>query len=69
MFPRGKVLGGTSSINTMLYVRGNKNDYDNWANLGNEGWDYDTVLKYFKKSENYKAPIDSDNGKPVNGSD
>ena len=49
----------------MLYIRGNKNDYDNWANLGNEGWDYETVLKYFKKSENYKAPIDSDNGKPM----
>ena len=52
----------------MLYVRGNKNDYDNWAYLGNIGWDYHTVLKYFKKSENYKAPIDSYNGKPVNKS-
>ncbi|WP_301928798.1 GMC family oxidoreductase [Ferruginibacter sp.] len=50
--PRGKVLGGCSSTNAMAYVRGNKADYNDWAALGNEGWSYDDVLPYFKKSEN-----------------
>ena len=49
--PRGKVLGGTSSTNAMAYVRGNKEDYNDWAEAGNEGWSYDEVLPYFKKSE------------------
>ncbi len=49
--PRSKTLGGSSSTNAMLYVRGNKWDYDNWAGLGNEGWSYDEILPYLKKSE------------------
>jgi len=49
--PRGKTLGGCSSTNAMVYVRGNRADYDGWADLGNEGWDYDSVLPYFIRSE------------------
>lgn len=50
-WPRGKVLGGTSSLNGLLYVRGQHEDYDRWAELGNRGWSYAEVLPYFKKSE------------------
>ena len=50
--PRGKVLGGTSSINGMIYMRGHAADSDQWRQLGNEGWDYDSVLPYFRKAEN-----------------
>lgn len=49
--PRGKVLGGSSSINAMAYIRGHRNDYGEWAALGNAGWSFDEVLPYFKRSE------------------
>ena len=49
--PRGKTLGGSSSINAMLYVRGHKSDYDDWVALGNTGWSFDEVLPYFKKQK------------------
>ena len=52
-WPRGRVLGGSSSINGMLYVRGHAADFDGWAQMGCRGWSYDEVLPYFRKSENY----------------
>ena len=56
--PRGKTLGGSSSINGMLYVRGNPLDYNTWSQFGNRGWSYDSVLPYFKKSENFEGKGD-----------
>ncbi|CUH66175.1 Alcohol dehydrogenase [acceptor] [Thalassovita gelatinovora] len=53
IYPRGKVLGGCSSINGMLYLRGQAADYDGWRQMGNTGWGWDDVLPYFKKSEDY----------------
>lgn len=59
-YPRGKVVGGSSSINWMAYVRGNKEDFNYWSELGNEGWSYNNVLKYFKKTErNHIQGLDS----------
>src|SRR5258708_10724279 len=62
-WPRGKVLGGTSSINGMLYVRGNRADYDGWAQMGCRGWSYSDVLPHFKKSEHYVSGSSEYRGK------
>lgn len=60
--PRGKVLGGSSSTNLMIYIRGNSLDYDHWQSLGNPGWSYQDVLPYFKKSENQQRGADAYHG-------
>ncbi|CAN5478062.1 GMC family oxidoreductase N-terminal domain-containing protein [soil metagenome] len=57
--PRGKVLGGSSAINGMVYMRGHPHDYDDWAAAGNEGWAFEDVLPYFLKSENNEVWRDS----------
>jgi len=66
--PRGKVLGGSSSINAMMYIRGAHWDYDDWAAQGNEGWSYQDVLPYFKKAENNETIHDEYHGQggPLN---
>ena len=53
-YPRGKTLGGSSSINGLLYIRGQSNDYNYWRQLGNVGWSWEDVLPYFKKSEDFE---------------
>ena len=58
--PRGKVLGGTSSINGMVYMRGNPADYDLWRQRGCTGWDWDSVLPYFRKAEDQERGADAD---------
>ena len=60
--PRGKGLGGSSAINAMLYIRGHAGDYDEWASLGCEGWDWQSVLPYFRKAENNERGADDVHG-------
>jgi choline dehydrogenase len=69
--PRGKVMGGSSSVNGMLYIRGHQQDYNDWSQLGNEGWSYDQVLPYFKKSEHNERLDDEFHGQdgPLNIAD
>lgn len=61
-WPRGKVLGGSSSINGLLYVRGQREDYDHWRQLGNAGWSADDVLAYFKRAERQERGADDHHG-------
>ncbi|MBL4750021.1 MAG: choline dehydrogenase [Amylibacter sp.] len=61
-WPRGKVLGGSSSLNGLLYVRGQSQDYDRWRQMGNEGWGWDDVLPLFKRSENNERGSDEFHG-------
>ena len=61
--PRGKVLGGSSSINGLIYIRGQKQDFDLWRQLGNAGWSYDDVLPYFRKSEDQEHGENEFHGK------
>jgi choline dehydrogenase len=58
-YPRGRVLGGSSSINGMIYVRGQPEDFDHWAQQGNRGWSWDDVLPYFRKAENWAGTADA----------
>ena len=62
-FPRGRVLGGSSSINGLIYVRGQPEDFDHWGQLGNRGWSWDDVEPIFKKAENWEGKADAVHGK------
>ena len=70
-WPRGWVLGGSSSINGLIYIRGQRQDFDLWRQMGNTGWSYDDVLPYFKKSEDQEHGADEYHGKggPLSVSD
>ncbi len=61
--PRGKMLGGSSSINGMVYIRGQAQDYDHWAQLGNRGWSWQDILPVFKRMENYDGGLDELRGR------
>ena len=67
-WPRGRVLGGSSSINGLLYVRGQRQDFDHWRQLGNTGWGWDDVMPYFKRAENWEGEAGDVRGKagPLN---
>jgi choline dehydrogenase len=62
LYPRGRVLGGSSSINGMIYVRGQPEDFDHWGQLGNRGWGWDDVLPYFKRAESWEDGEDDFHG-------
>ena len=70
-WPRGRTLGGSSSINYMIYIRGHPADYDHWAQLGNKGWSYEDVLPVFRKSEHNERLEDRFHGRggPLNVAD
>jgi len=62
VWPRGRVLGGSSSINGLVYMRGQKEDYDLWRQMGNPGWSYEDVLPYFRRSEDQERGEDEFHG-------
>ena len=70
-WPRGLVLGGSSAINGLVYIRGQKEDFDHWRQLGNPGWSYDDVLPYFKRAEDQERGADAFHGAggPLNVAD
>ncbi len=70
-YPQGRTLGGSTSINAMIYIRGHRLDYDEWRDLGNKGWGYDGVLPYFRKAENNERFVDEyhGHGGPLNVAD
>jgi choline dehydrogenase len=61
-YPRGRVLGGSSSINGLIYIRGQPEDFDHWAQLGNRGWGWDDVLPYFKQAERWQGEATEPHG-------
>ena len=70
-YPQGRTLGGSTSINAMIYIRGHRLDYEEWRELGCDGWGYTDVLPYFKKSENNERFVDEYHGRggPLNVAD
>ena len=65
VYPRGKVLGGCTAVNGMIYMRGQAADYDGWRQLGNPGWGWDDVLPYFQRSEDHHAGEKAERAPPA----